>query len=198
MLGTSPKHWAAIIFCAIPFLSFFAFFHRPTPWSSTVTNKFPKLSKPWSSTALAVQDTKDLADQHDNFDSTLEGGARIRQACMLFSSQDTAHQMGANVVYERSVRTHLKHAEKWGYPSHILRDDIIGQGKWEVLVLRPSQTFYVLIITGELTCGAAGVWQVTLPAINHRSGVDEADGQAGRMDRVRRGGIFFSRLGVTL
>ena len=64
---------------------------------------------------------------------------------MLFTSQDTAHQMGANVAYERSVRTHLKHAEKWGYPSHILREDIIGQGKWEVLVLHPFKIFYVLI-----------------------------------------------------
>ena len=134
MLGTSPKQLAALLFCAISIFSLFAFYRNPSSWSPTLANKVPQQSKSWSSNDLAVQDTKDLADQHDIFDSKYEGGARIRQACMLFSSKDTAHQMGANVVYERSVRTHLKHAEKWGYPSHILREDIIGQGKWEVLV----------------------------------------------------------------
>lgn len=143
MLGTSPKHLAALMFCAISIFSFFFFFHTPTSWGSSFTNSISKPSSPWSSTALAIQDTKDLADQHDIFDSTLEGGARIRQACMLFGSDDTAHQMGANVVYERSVRTHLKHGEKWGYPSHILRQDIIGHGKWEVLVRSPYKILHI-------------------------------------------------------
>ena len=86
-------------------------------------------------TALVIEDTEDLADQHDIFDSTFEGGARIRQACMLFGSDDAAHGVEASVAYERSMKTHLKHAAKWGYPSHILRQDVIGHGKWEMLVL---------------------------------------------------------------
>lgn len=54
------------------------------------------------------------------------------------------------MVYERSVRTHLKHAEKWGYPSHVLREDIIGQGKWEVLVF--GKLLYLQsIIVAEMT-----------------------------------------------
>ena len=56
---------------------------------------------------------------------------------MLFTSEDKGRDMGANMAYERSMTTHLKHAEKWGYPSHVLREDIIGQGKWEKLVLQP-------------------------------------------------------------
>ena len=139
MLGTSPKHPAVLILCAIPIFVFILFvFHSPTTWGQSFTNIISKPSTPWSSTALAIEDTKGLADQDDIFDSSLEGGARIRQACMLFSSEDTAHHTGANVVYERSVRTHLKHAEKWGYPSHILRQDIIGKGKWEELVCPPK------------------------------------------------------------
>lgn len=135
MLGTSPKHPAILILCAIPiFVFILSVFHSPTTWGQSFTNIISKPSTPWSSTALAIEDTKGLADQDDIFDSSLEGGARIRQACMLFSSEDTAHHMGVNVVYERSVRTHLKHAEKWGYPSHIFRQDIIGKGKWEKLV----------------------------------------------------------------
>ena len=32
---------------------------------------------------------------------------------------------------------------------------------------------------GELTAGLAGLWKITLPAIDHHSGINEADGQAG-------------------
>ena len=139
MLGTSPKQLAALFFCVMSIIFFFVTFSTHIPWGPSLRNQSSKPPSPWSlsSPALAIEDTKDLADQHDIFDSNLEGGARIRQACMLFSSDDTAHQMGANVVYERSVRTHLKHAEKWGYPSHILREDIIGRGQWELLVQYP-------------------------------------------------------------
>ena len=35
------------------------------------------------------------------------------------------------------------------------------------------------IDAGELTAGLAGLWEVTLPAIDRHSGIDEADGQAG-------------------
>ena len=139
MLGTSPKRLAIPIFCAIIIFAFILLvFHSSTSWHPSFANIISKPSTPWSSTALAVKDTQELADQNDIFDSNLEGGAMIRQACMLFSSEDASKQMGANVVYERSVRTHLKHGEKWGYPSHILREDIIGKGKWEVLVCAPK------------------------------------------------------------
>ena len=39
----------------------------------------------------------------------------------------------------------------------------------------------------KLTSGTIGIWKATLPAINHRSGVDETDRQAGRMDCVGSG-----------
>ena len=35
------------------------------------------------------------------------------------------------------------------------------------------------IDAGELTVGVAGLWKITLPAIDRHSGVDEADWQAG-------------------
>lgn len=134
MIGPSSKRLAALLLCIIPIISFLIYFRIPSSWSTTLLNGNPKPSKPWSLTAHATEDTEDLADQHDIFDSTLEGGARIRQACMFFSSNDAVHKVEANVAYERSMKTHLKHAAKWGYPSHILRQDIVGHGKWEVLV----------------------------------------------------------------
>ena len=35
------------------------------------------------------------------------------------------------------------------------------------------------ISAGELTDGTAGVWEVTLPAINRGGGINEADREAG-------------------
>ena len=143
MLGTSPKHLAVPMFCAIPIFALILFvFHSPTTWGPSFTNIIPKPSTPWPSIALAVQDTKGLADQDDIFDSSFQGSARIRQACMLSSSEDTAHQLGWNAAYERSVRTHLKHAEKWGYKSHVSREDITGKGEWEVLICPPNHILF--------------------------------------------------------
>lgn len=32
--------------------------------------------------------------------------------------------------YERSIDTHIKHGERWGWPTHILRQDIVGTGAY--------------------------------------------------------------------
>ena len=138
-VGTWPKVLAGLLFCVSAIFSWIHVYHPSASWGSVFANKSSEASKSRSSTDLSIQDNQDLADQYDVFDSAFEGGARIRQACMLFGSDDAAKQMGANVVYERSVRTHLKHAERWGYPSHILREDIVGQGQWEALVLSPHK-----------------------------------------------------------
>ena len=150
MLGSSAKIVPALIFAVIFIFTFFTFNRTPSLRNATSKDTSAQSSTPLSSTALAIEDTKSLADQNEFFDATLEGGARIRQACMLFRNNDDHGRMGANVVYERSVRTHLKHAEKWGYPSHILREDIIGQGVWDVLVLS-SPEFAILIGSRKLT-----------------------------------------------
>ena len=58
----------------------------------------------------------DLVDDPD------EGGPRVRQATMIYESGKF------NSIYERSIDTHIKHGEKWGVPTHILRHDIIEAG----------------------------------------------------------------------
>ena len=60
----------------------------------------------------------------------MEGGPRIRQASMLFGGGEK----GEDALYERTMKTHLLHGEKWGYPSHVLRKDLVGKGDWKVLV----------------------------------------------------------------
>ena len=51
-----------------------------------------------------------------------EGGPRIRQATMIYETDRF------NTAYERSVDTHLRHGDKWGVPTHILRHDIVDAG----------------------------------------------------------------------
>lgn len=51
-----------------------------------------------------------------------EGGPRIRQATMIYETDRF------NEVYERAVDSHVKHGEKWGVPTHILRHDIVDAG----------------------------------------------------------------------
>ena len=60
----------------------------------------------------------------------MEDGPRIRQASMLFGGGEK----GEDAVYERAMKTHLIHGERWGYPSHILRKDLVGKGDWKVPV----------------------------------------------------------------
>ena len=43
-------------------------------------------------------------------------------------------EKGDDAMYERAMKTHLLHGKRWGYPSHILRQDVVGKGEWKELV----------------------------------------------------------------
>lgn len=47
-----------------------------------------------------------------------EGGSRIRQATT------TLHD-GYDSVFERAVKSHIKHGEAWGYPTNVLRHSML-------------------------------------------------------------------------
>ena len=51
-------------------------------------------------------------------------GSKIHQVTMILNGEGPEHE-----VYERALKTHLAHAERWGYKTHILREDIVGSGK---------------------------------------------------------------------
>ena len=67
------------------------------------------------STSQAQSETKDA------FKAT-EGGPRIRQATMIYSTDKF------NAVYERTLDTHIKHGKMWDIPTHVLRHDIVDAG----------------------------------------------------------------------
>ena len=64
------------------------------------------------------------------FNQVLEGGPQIRQASMIFGSGGK----GEDVLYERAIKTHLRHGEWWGFTTYVLRYDIVGKDDFSVLV----------------------------------------------------------------
>lgn len=72
-----------------------------------------------------VAGTPEVAENHisgDLTDDLDEGGPRVRQTTMLYETGNF------NAIYERSVDTHIRHGEKWGFPTHVLRRDVIEAG----------------------------------------------------------------------
>lgn len=56
-----------------------------------------------------------------------EGASRIRQATVLLHDE-------YDPVYERAVKSHIKHGEAWRYPTHVLRHSMLdGDRKWNKL-----------------------------------------------------------------
>ena len=49
-----------------------------------------------------------------------------------------------NGIYQRAVDTHHKHGQQWGYPTHILRHDIVEAGYFN------KQAFVLSLISGEM------------------------------------------------
>lgn len=64
---------------------------------------------------------------------------KIRQVSMrVYNATDETH----NALDERCMNTHLEYGRKWGYPSHILREDVRGKGQWRELIF--SKPLYML------------------------------------------------------
>ena len=54
-------------------------------------------------------------------DDTLEGAPKMSQVSMQYGGQ-------FDITYERALRTHVRYGEKVGYPTHYLRQDLVGHG----------------------------------------------------------------------
>ena len=58
--------------------------------------------------------------------SSLTDNPKIRQATMLFEG-DKDHLRN---MYDRSLATHLKHGERWGVPTHLLKQSLVEEGSY--------------------------------------------------------------------
>ena len=128
-LGSPQLALAACVIFALPTIVYFQ-----TSRDRVFSSKLSAFTQSTSSPLLPLQDNSSLVETIENgeylFNNAMEGGPRIRQASMLFGGGEK----GEDAMYERAMKTHLAHGERWGYPSHILRKDLIGKGDWKVLV----------------------------------------------------------------
>lgn len=71
-------------------------------------------------------------------DGALEGGPRVRQCTTILPGED-------HPQFERALNTHLRHGDKWGYPTDVLRDFLVQNKYYN----KPAYTIY--LIYNELT-----------------------------------------------
>ena len=71
-----------------------------------------------------------------------DAGPRIRQVTMRFGGSP-------NEIDEQSLDTHVEHGKQWGYPTHILRQNIVDSDDW--LEFCFSKPLYMLsLLTSEM------------------------------------------------
>ena len=79
-------------------------------------------------------------------DALLSGlrAPKIRQATMLsWKKQSQEHAE----MDERCLKTYVDYGKKWGYPTHILRNDVVGHGEWIELLFSKPLYLLSLIVT---------------------------------------------------
>ena len=85
----------------------------------------------------------DFRNDDSAFDPLLPDVSRpkIRQVSMrVYNITNTTN----DALDERCMVTHITHGKRWGYPTHILRQDVRGKGQWRELVF--SKPLYMLSI----------------------------------------------------
>ena len=63
----------------------------------------------------------DTSSTEDELANLVEGGPRVRQATTYLQNQ-------YDPVYERAIKSHIRHGEIWGYPTHVLRHSMLDAG----------------------------------------------------------------------
>ena len=99
-----------------------------SPHGYSLTNQY--LSTDYQNTSPIASD-KIYIDEHSNpafpyhtkGDATATNPPQMAVVSMLY---------GDNIFYVRAINTHLRHAERFGYPSYVLRTEII-EGVWNKL-----------------------------------------------------------------
>ena len=56
----------------------------------------------------------DTSDTSDKLGNLSQSGSRVRQATVALQNE-------YDPVFERAIKSHIRHGDLWGYPTHILR-----------------------------------------------------------------------------
>lgn len=124
-VSSKPARGLSLLFVIILIYYFQPFtggFHASNP--KTLQDQTSHNLSPWKSWSAGLGKAPGSSSKQpsDKILETHEGGPRVRQATMIYDTDKF------NAVYERSVDSHIKHGEKWGVPTHILRHDIVDAG----------------------------------------------------------------------
>lgn len=63
-----------------------------------------------------------------------ENGPKVRQCTIILPGANLPH-------YERALRTHVRHGERWGYPTHVLRNFLVANEFYN----KPAYTIYLIL-----------------------------------------------------
>ena len=73
--------------------------------------------------SLSLEDRSGFnsSSTEDGLADLAEGGPRVRQATTLLQNE-------YDPIYERAIKSHIRHGEIWGYPTDVLRHSMLDSG----------------------------------------------------------------------
>lgn len=77
----------------------------------------------------------------------LEKVPRIRQCTIILPGADYPH-------YERALKTHVRHGERWGYPTRVLRNFLVKNKFYN----KPAYTIYLILKELAKPSGERAEW----------------------------------------
>ena len=69
-------------------------------------------------TPFYTRSGSDASGANDELINPIEGGSRLRQATTTLHDE-------YDPIFERAIKSHIKHGEAWGYPTHVLRHSML-------------------------------------------------------------------------
>ena len=135
MLSPPPPSVVFVAFLVFTSLQFRIF----KPQVSSVAHKDQSIAKTFSMTLSTTYN-----DGASAFDPLLPDTLRpkIRQVSMrVYNATNKTN----DALDERCMATHFEYGKRWGYPTHILREDVKGKGQWNELLF--SKPLYMLSLT---------------------------------------------------
>lgn len=101
------------------------------------SNSSDVLSSQHQSSLSAVNEVQNIT-QRLNYaplsSNMLEKGPKIRQCTIILPGADYPH-------YERALETHVRHGERWGYPTHVLRNFLVKNEFYN----KPAYMIYLIL-----------------------------------------------------
>ena len=116
-------HLSALEMISLRFLLLISVFLICYVVRNPFSNKPPQILQSLGSpNGWTARTTRTRIWSNKTLNNAQKSGPRVRQATMIYETGDF------NETYERAAESHIRHGERWGTPTHILRRDIVDAG----------------------------------------------------------------------